>query len=220
MGHCEAEFLMLRLMGGDLDGEEHARYLRHVQDCQPCREMTQAGLGWMDSLVFQLADQAPSERVWGEIERHAGNRPGSRRALWGISVVAAAMGVGLLAGLAWHASHRAPVSEPPRVEVLRLGGANHRLTGQVLVSNTTDQLTVTTADLPRPPQGDVYEVWRVSGRGPNALGILALKNGHGFLMARSRLKAGDEIVVCRETAAWKGQWMGPVILTAQVPAKG
>lgn len=219
MGHCEAEPLMLRFMSGDLDGDQHARYVRHLHECQACREITQAGLVWMDSLVFQLADGAPPDRVWGRIERQAGNGRASRRALWGIPLVAAAMGVGLLAGLAWHPSQGSPATDKSVVQVLHLGSVDRRISGQVLVSEATNRITITTAHLPPPPKGDVYEVWRISGRGPKALGTLGLKGGQGFLMAHTRLHAGDEIVICRETAAWKGQWMGPAILTAEVPGQ-
>ncbi len=219
MGHCEAEPLMLRFMTGDLNSEQHTRYLRHLHECQACREITQAGLLWMDSLIFQLADGVPPGRVWGRIQKQAGNGQASRRLLWGVPLVAAAMGAGLLIGLAWHPSQGSPMAEKSVIQVLHLDSVARRVTGQVLVSDTTNRISVTADHLPIPPKGDVYEVWRVSRRGPKALGTLDVKGGRGFLMAHARLSAGDEIVICRETAAWKGKWMGPAILTAEIPGQ-
>ncbi|NMP23345.1 anti-sigma factor [Sulfobacillus harzensis] len=215
MGHCEAETLMLRFLSGDLDRAEHDRYLNHLRECEPCRDMSRTGLALMDSLVFQLADASPPRRLWKSLERQVFRR--SRRGLWSIPAVAAALGLGLAIGFTW--GHGPPAHAKPVADtvVLPLGGVKKEVTGQVVASDAADRITVTVAHLPPPPEGDVYEVWKVSGRGPLVLGTLALRSGHGFLTVKGTLGSGDEVVVCQESQAWKGEWMGPAVLTAAMP---
>lgn len=218
MAHCEAETLMLRFLSGDLDEEDHARYLHHLGVCEPCREMTQAGLDWMDRLVFQLADAPPPDRVWQRLARQVRPKRTWRLAtLWPLPLAAAALVMGLAVGRHWQATPARPVASPSGAMVLRLGGLDPRTVGQVMVSEVAHRITVSVDDLSSPPPGDLYEVWTIRGKGAQALGILTLRSGHGFLTARGQLGPGDEVVVCQESRAWAGHWMGPAVLTASVP---
>ncbi|MCL5115969.1 MAG: anti-sigma factor [Firmicutes bacterium] len=219
MAHCEAESLALRFLAGELEGPEQDRYASHLKDCQPCQELTQLGLSWADGLIFELAESAPPKRVLSRLERQVG---GIRHRRWTSSWVALVAAGMLVAGFGfgriWQGSAKPqpPVAAAPMV--LAMTGFHQSARGQLVAWRSTRRIAVTIAHLPPPPKGKVYEVWHIGGAGAKAIGTLHWTNGRGYFVGQVTLRPLDEIVICAESPSWEGEWMGPVVLSASVPA--
>jgi anti-sigma factor RsiW len=216
MAHCEAESLTLRFLAGELEQPDQERYLAHLKQCEPCQELTRAGVLWADELIFRISNSPPPPAVLRRLEKRVASARQRRwSSSWAGLAVAAALLFGVGIGHAMHAG-RPPAVAATKDLVALTGSYGHRY-GHMVVWQPSGRAAMTISSLAAPPKNQVYEVWRIDGVGPKALGTLHYKGGRGWFVVKGGLKPGDQIVVCTEQASWGGEWMGSVVLSATVP---
>lgn len=220
MSRCEADYLSMRYLAGDMDPQEFDNYRRHLEGCAACRQTFDEDLWLADALLFSKGLRHPAGRVWRTIERQV--RPNRRR--WPQVTVAAAalaliLGLGLGHMLGWAESQAENTAVAPRYFAARLKSTDSSASGQVMAWSGLDRMMLVANNLPPLPQGQVYEVWTLNGRGPVPVGMLKLRKGTGWYSGPADIVPGDEIVVCVEERSWVGKWVGPAVLTGGLLAK-
>ncbi len=216
MAHCEAEALTLRFLAGDLEKPDQERYLAHLKQCEPCQELTRAGVLWADELIFRISKEPPPPAVLRRLEKRVAT---ARQRRWSTTWVGLALAGALLIGVGvGHAMHGGGGRvAAPRKDLVALTGSYGRQFGHMVVWLPSGRAAMSIPTLAAPPMHQVYEVWRINGVGPKALGALHMKDGRAWFVVKGGLKPGDQIVICTEPASWGSEWMGAVVLSATVP---
>ncbi|SFB38437.1 Anti-sigma-K factor RskA [Amycolatopsis marina] len=183
-----------------LDEHERARFQRHLNECDSCRQEVRELRATAAKLGLAVAEDPPPElkqRVLAEVRGTrqqppgSGQDPGERsrrsagvpRWMMGVAAAAAVVGLalaGVFAGMTLSTQNELtaaqqqleqareryePVADLLTAPDLRtvhnsssIGGA-----GIVLASKSLDRMMFMASDLPEPPEGHDYELWRIDG---------------------------------------------------------
>ena len=116
MSHLSGEALSAWIEG-DLEGEEHSRAERHLEDCPACRDAL-VELRGVVATLSALPDREPSQDLWPGIRGQLAGRP-PRFALTPALRLAAAVVILSSAAIIWF-GRRGPAPVEPSVELMRL----------------------------------------------------------------------------------------------------
>jgi len=195
-----------------LDDREAESLREHVDDCAVCR----AELAEVRPVVDLLACSSPAVAapgplrdrilavVHGEAELlnaagQAADRPTARPARWrlrplAVMAVAAAMGVGIVVGVALQ--HAPP---NPSLHQTRATVASSR--GSAVLRQAGGRADLSVSDLAPPPAGRIYQVWlKRPGRAPDATDVLFTvdNGGHAAVDVPGSLRGVQLVMVTAE----------------------
>ncbi|AEJ41137.1 hypothetical protein TPY_2979 [Sulfobacillus acidophilus TPY] len=220
MALCEAEYLALRYLAGDLDTQEQERYRKHVASCSACQMAYRDALSWTDGVVWRHGQKTPPGRVWRAIRRRIG------APVWRVWVSSAAVTVvALVMGLAlghWvgyrQGAHVATTHPAYLAATLKPPTPDAGLDGHVLIVPQANRMVMMIVGINAPAPGQVYEAWTLGDQGAVPIGTLKWKDHVAWYIGKAQVSPGDQVVVCQEYVSWVGEWMGPEVVGATLPS--
>ena len=212
-----------------LDGAERARFERHLDRCEPCRDEvrglreTAGRLAMATAIVppptmrqqvlsaaARTRQLAPSGRRPRLASVWTGRRPGAATRTPAALVALAAVIVALVIGegVTWHrlqvsqASGRAIASVLAEPDAsIRTSGTSAGGTVTAVVSASAHEAVITTAGMPTQPGNRVYQLWVINSSGARSEGLLpASHGGTTSPVLAAGIEPGDKLAVTIEPA--------------------
>ena len=207
---------------GALDPDEAARLEAHLATCERCQAELRALHTAVDAIPTGLEQTEPPRRLrrrlMTAVRREVrGQRPASatsvvfRSRMLRLGAVAAlAIAAGVVGYIVAGPGETSGTSIP-----VRGTAAARNAAGQLI--RTGDSATLRVRDLPRLPDGDVYEVWIQAGARlrPSTLFVVD-RRGDGSAAVAGRLAGADRVMVTREPRGGSRHPTSPPLLRASL----
>jgi anti-sigma-K factor RskA len=189
-----------------LNGDERARFERHLEECEQCRAEIEGLRTAASSLAFAVEGPPPPadlrarvlEAARGELQNVVPFRPRRSFALSIAAATAVAASAAAVAFGIWAASLDKSLShERATISILTDPAARHvplkGAPGELVVAPSGD--AVLSVDLPKPPKGKTYEAW-VADPSVRPAGVFAGRT----TKLRVRVPRGAQVMVSVERA--------------------